>query len=52
MIQEPPVVVTLKANAQQVRVRQFPITPEAKLGITKYMNHFLKHEILIPCPSL
>lgn len=50
-IQEPPVVATLKASAQPVRVRQFPMTPEAKLGITKYMNQFLAHGILVPCQS-
>lgn len=48
-IQQPLVIVTLKANALLVWVRQYPMMPEAKLGITKYINWLLEHRILVPC---
>lgn len=50
-IQQPPAVVALNANAQPVSVRQYPMTLEAKLGITKYINHLLEHGFLVPCQS-
>ena len=48
-IEKSPVIITLKTNAQQVMVSQYPMTPEAKLDITKGINWILEHGILVPC---
>lgn len=50
-IQQPPVVVALKANAQPLSVRQYPMTLEDKLGINKHINHRLEHGFPVPCQS-
>lgn len=41
-----PVVVRVKASAQPIRVRQYPLSAEARKGITPHINRLLEAGIL------
>ena len=47
----PPVVVELKATAQPIRVRQYPIPEDARRGIAPHIHRLLAAGILKPCHS-
>ena len=49
--QRPPIVVELKANATPVRVKQYPMSQEARQGIMPHIQHLLKAGILKTCGS-
>lgn len=49
--QQPPVVVTLKATATPILVRQYPISKEAHRGIKKHIQRLLDLKVLTPCRS-
>ena len=49
--QRPPIVVELKANATPVRVKQYPMSQEARQGIMPHIQHLLKARILKKCRS-
>lgn len=49
--EQPPVVVTLKPTAVPVRVRQYPLSREAREGIKPHIRRFLELGILKPCQS-
>ena len=44
--QRPPIVVELKASATPVRVKQYPMSQEARQGIMPHIQYLLKAEIL------
>ncbi|XP_063280170.1 uncharacterized protein LOC134564854 isoform X1 [Prinia subflava] len=46
-----PVHVELKEGAKAVRIKQYPIKPEARQGIAKTIDKFLKYQILEECKS-
>lgn len=46
-----PVHVELKEGARAVQVKQYPIKPEARQGIVKIIEKFLKYRILEECES-
>ncbi|XP_063253346.1 uncharacterized protein LOC134550534 [Prinia subflava] len=46
-----PVHVELKEGAKAVRIKQYPIKPEARQGIAKTIDKFLKYRILEECKS-
>jgi hypothetical protein len=46
-----PVIVEIKALAQPIRVRQYPMSSEARRGIAPHINHLLEAGILRPCRS-
>lgn len=46
-----PVLVTLKPTATLVRVKQYPLRPEAIQGITPHIEKLSKAGILKPCHS-
>ena len=46
-----PVKVELKENVKPVRLKQYPIKPEARLGIKKLIDKFLEYGILEECGS-
>nr|UUG66872.1 MAG: pol protein [Gammaretrovirus sp.] len=47
----PPVVIDLKAGALPIRVRQYPISKEAREGIRPHIQRLLQQGILVPCQS-
>ena len=49
--QRPPIVVELKANATPVRVKQYPMSQEARQGNMPHIQHLLKAGILKTCGS-
>ena len=49
--QRPPIVVKLKANAIPVRVKQYPMSQEARQGIMPHIQCLLKAGILKKCQS-
>ena len=49
--QRPPIVVELKANTIPVRVKQYPMSQEARQGIMPHIQHLLKARILKKCRS-
>ncbi|XP_066195654.1 uncharacterized protein, partial [Sylvia atricapilla] len=46
-----PVHVELKEGTNAVRIKQYPIKPEARQGIAKTIDKFLKYQILEECES-
>ncbi|XP_049626739.1 uncharacterized protein LOC126004334, partial [Suncus etruscus] len=46
-----PVVVELKTTAVPVRVRQYPMSQEAKKGITPHIRKLLQQGVLVKCQS-
>lgn len=50
-VEQPPVVVTLKPTAVPARVRQYPLSREAREGIKPHIERFLELGILRPCQS-
>ncbi|XP_061205549.1 uncharacterized protein LOC133210300 [Neopsephotus bourkii] len=46
-----PVIVELKDGARPVRVKQYPLKLEARFGIIKTIEKFLKYQILEECES-
>ena len=46
-----PVVIELKAEATPVRVRQYPMSQEARLGITPHIRRLMDAGILKRCQS-
>uniref|UniRef100_A0A8U8AYU1 ribonuclease H n=1 Tax=Geospiza parvula TaxID=87175 RepID=A0A8U8AYU1_GEOPR len=46
-----PVHVELKEGARAVQVKQYPIKPEARQGVVKIIEKFLKYRILEECES-
>ena len=48
---QPPVVISLKATASPVRIKQYYISKEAHLGIKGHIQKFLDLGVLIPCQS-
>ena len=46
-----PILVDLKLGAQPVKLQQYPIPREARLGIQAYSDRLLKHRILMKCQS-
>ncbi|RLV63378.1 hypothetical protein DV515_00018332, partial [Chloebia gouldiae] len=46
-----PIHVELKEGAKAVQVKQYPIKPEARQGIVKIIDKFLKHKTLEECES-
>ena len=49
--QRPPIIVELKANATPVKIKQYPMSQEARQGITPHIQHLLKVGILKKCQS-
>ena len=49
--QRPPIVVELKANATPGRVKQYPMSQEARQEIMPHIQQLLKAEILKKCRS-
>ena len=49
--QRPPIIVELKANATPVKIKQYPMSQEARQGITPHIQHLLKVGILKKCRS-
>lgn len=47
----PPIFVEIKLGAEPVQVRQYPMSQEAKEGITPRIRHLLDLGILRPCRS-
>lgn len=47
----PPIYVELKANTDPVKVRQYPMTLEARRGITPHIRWLLQEGILQPVQS-
>uniref|UniRef100_A0A5F8GMZ7 Reverse transcriptase domain-containing protein n=1 Tax=Monodelphis domestica TaxID=13616 RepID=A0A5F8GMZ7_MONDO len=47
----PPIIVTLKPGAMPIRIKQYPMTLEARRGITPQINRLLGLGILVPCHS-
>lgn len=48
---QPPVVVALKTSAVPVRVRQYPMSKEAREGIRPHISKLLQGGVLKPCRS-
>ena len=48
---QPPVVISLKASASPVRIKQYYISKEAHQGIKKHIQKFLDLGVLVPCQS-
>ena len=48
---QPPVVISLKATASPVRIKQYHISKEAHLGIKGHIQKFLDLGVLAPCQS-
>lgn len=48
---QPPIIVSLKANAIPIAVKQYPMSKEAREGITPHINRLLDQGILVPCKS-
>lgn len=46
-----PIVVELKTTAVPVRVREYPISQEAKKGITPHIRKLLQQGVLVQCQS-
>ncbi|XP_029394094.1 uncharacterized protein LOC115064014 [Mus pahari] len=46
-----PIRVELKPKATPVRIRQYPISQEAKSGVTPHIRRFRDLGILVPCQS-
>ena len=46
-----PVKIQLKEGARPVRIKQYPIKPEARRGIKKLIDKFLEYKILEECES-
>ena len=49
--QRPPIIVELKASATLVRVRQYPMSQEARQGITPHIQHLIDAGVLRKCWS-
>ena len=49
--QRPPIIVELKASATPVRVRQYPMSQEARQGITPHIQHLIDAGVLRKCQS-
>ena len=49
--QRSPIIVELKANATPVKVKQYPMSQEARQGIMPHIQHLLKAGILKKCWS-
>ena len=47
--QRPPIIVELKANATPVKIKQYPMSQEARQGITPHIQHLLEVGILKKC---
>ncbi|XP_054571379.1 uncharacterized protein LOC129148940 [Eptesicus fuscus] len=48
---QPPVVVTLKTSAAPIRVRQYPMSREAREGIRPHIQKLIQEGVLRPCQS-
>ena len=46
-----PILVDLKLGAQPVKLQQYPISREARLGIQAYSDRLLQHRLLMKCQS-
>lgn len=49
--QVPPVMIDLKAGAAPIRVRQYPMSKEAREGIRPHIQRLLAQGILVSCKS-
>ena len=49
--QRPPIIVELKASATLVRVRQYPMSQEARQGITPHIQCLIDAGVLRKCRS-
>lgn len=49
--QVPPVVIELKSGATPIRVRQYPMSREARDGICPHITRLIQQGILVPCKS-
>ncbi|XP_014401619.1 PREDICTED: uncharacterized protein LOC102245440 [Myotis brandtii] len=47
----PPIIVQLTSSATPVRVRQYPISQKARVGIAKHIKRLKEAGILVPCQS-
>lgn len=47
----PPVIVTLSSAAAPVRVRQYPVSQKARVGIAVRIRRLMEAGILVPCHS-
>lgn len=50
-IRQAPLVIQLAATATPIRVRQYPISQQAREGIAKHINRLREAGILMPCHS-
>lgn len=50
-IHQPPVVVALLPGVSPIRVRQYPLSLQARLGISVHIQRLKKEGILVPCKS-
>ena len=50
-LQQPPLVIQLKATATPVSIRQYPMSHEAYQGIKPHIRRWLDQGILAPCRS-
>lgn len=48
---QPPIIVSLKADAIPIAVKQYPMSKEAREGIAPHINRLLDQGILVPCKS-
>ena len=48
---QPPLVIGLKTSATLVSVKQYPMSHEARLGISPHIKRLLDQGILVPCRS-
>jgi len=50
-LQQPPLIIQLKATTSPVSIKQYPLSHEAYQGIRPHITRLLDQGILIPCRS-
>lgn len=50
-VHRPPIIVQLVSNAEPIRIKQYPLSQKARVGIAKHIRRLREAGIFVPCQS-